>query len=400
MTKTLARALAATATISVFGLTSCAAPAATDDDSPIRIGLVTSLTGPFSTLGEGNLEGAQAAIALINEEGGVDGRQLELVYRDDKTVADQSVVSFNELAADSSIVAVLGSTDSTSATAVAPAAERSGLTYLALSPVTALASGENPYAFIAPATTANYAKALVDYWVAEGYEKIAVAYDSADVFGTSGFESTVEYADAAGIDIVFEESFDPTASDYTALLTKAGDSEATGLLVWNAGPASVIIAKQAYELGLDEQMFFTGAQGSNLWLDPTGEAAEGTLLATGIASSGRQLPDGELKDQIDRIAEPYFEETGTYPSEFFFAAASATFLLAAAIEDAGGSDRDAIRDSLASLDLLAPTGHFTYSDSEDHGGLGTDAIVMVQVVDGTFTLTPYQEELFETTLAE
>lgn len=395
------RVAAALAVVSALALAGCSSGATEDgaDEGPIKIGLVTSLTGPFSTLGEGNLAGAQQAVQVINEAGGIDGRELELVYRDDKTEADQSVVGFNELASDSGIVAVLGSTDSTSASAVAPTADRAGLTYLALSPVTAIASGENKFAFIVPSTTANYAKKLVDYWVAEGYERVAIAYDAQDVFGQSGYESTVEYAEAAGVEIVFEEAFDPTASDYTAMLTKVRDSSADGLLVWNAGPAAVVITKQFAELGIESQLFMTGAQGSSLYLEPAGEAANGVILAAGIAVAGFELPEGPLRDTIDSVALPFQESEGYYPTEFFFNGASGVFLLAEAIRQAGSTDRAAIRDALQNLDYLAPTGRYQYSET-DHGGLTDTAISILAVVDGQFSTTDYQIALFETELPE
>lgn len=398
------RIASAVALASALALTACASGGTeTDGESgdtgPIKIGLVTSLTGPFSTLGEGNLAGAQQAIEVINENGGIDGRSLELVYRDDKTEADQSVVGFNELAADSEIVAVLGSTDSTSASAVAPTADRAGVTYLALAPVTAIASGQNEFAFIVPSTTANYAKKLVDYWAAEGYERVAIAYDDQDVFGTSGFESTVGYAEEAGVEVVFEEAFDPTASDYTAMLTKVWDSGAQGLLVWNAGPAAVVITKQFAELGLDAQLFMTGAQGSSLYLEPAGDAADGTVLAAGIAVAGFELPAGPLRETIESVALPFQEQEGYYPTEFFFNGASGVFLLAEAIRQAGSTDRADIRDALQGLDYLAPTGRYRYSET-DHGGLSDAAISMLTVVDGAFTTTDYQLALFETELPE
>lgn len=368
-------------------------------DGTIKLGLVTSLTGDYSTLGEGNVAGAQAAVNFINAQGGVNGQQLELVIKDDKTVADQSVVGFNEVISDDGVVAVIGSTDSTSATAVAPAAERAGVVYLGLSPVTALASGENPWAFITPTTTANYSKKLVDYWSTNGYENIAIAYDSQDVFGESGFTSTRDYAEEAGLNIVLAEAIDPSASDYTATLTKLQSSDADALMVWAAGPSAVVITKQHEALAIDTQLFMSGAQGSQLYLEPSEGSAEGVILAASIAVAGDELPDGALRDRIDEVADPFIEEEGYYPTEFYFNGASAVFILAAAIEEAESLERDAIRDSLEQVEILVPTGSYHYS-ADDHGGLDTHSVSIIEVRDGQFDTTDYQVELFETELPE
>lgn len=365
----------------------------------IKIGLVTSLTGPLSTLGEGNVAGAQAAVEIINSQGGVNGQPLELVVRDDKSVADQSVVGFNEVIADEDVVAVIGSTDSTSSTAVAPSAERAEITYLALSPVTALASGENDWAFITPTTTANFSQKLVDYWAANGYEKIAIAYDSQDVFGESGYNSTKEYAEEAGIEIVLSEAIDPSASDFTSTLTKVQSSDADGFMVWAAGPSAVVMTKQHDALGLDAQLFMSGAQGSQLYLEPAEDSAEGVILAASVAVAGDELPEGALKEKIDEVAAPFINAEGYYPTEFYFNGASAVFLLAAALEEAGEGDRASVRDALEGLDVLAPTGRFQYSET-DHGGLGVNSISILEVKDGEFNTTDYQADLFETELPE
>ena len=58
-----------------------------------------------------------------------------------------------------------------------------------------------------------------------------------------------------------------------------------------------------------------------------------------------------------------------------------------------------MRDALESLDVLTPTGRFTFSE-DDHGGLGKDAVAIVEVEDGDFKATPYSLEAFETNLPE
>ena len=71
----------------------------------------------------------------------------------------------------------------------------------------------------------------------------------------------------------------------------------------------------------------------------------------------------------------------------------------AAIEKADSSDREKVRDALETLDVLTPIGRFTFSE-DDHGGLGTDAVAIVEVKDGDFKATPYSLERFKTNLPE
>jgi branched-chain amino acid transport system substrate-binding protein len=100
---------------------------------------------------------------------------------------------------------------------------------------------------------------------------------------------------------------------------------------------------------------------------------------------------------VDAFADPWVKANGSYPPQFAFDGATGIQLLVAAIEKADSADRDKVRDALEKLDELTPTGRFQFSSS-DHGGLGTDDIAIVTVVDGDFKATDYSLARFETDL--
>ncbi|MFV0433145.1 MAG: ABC transporter substrate-binding protein [Leucobacter sp.] len=361
-------------------------------DEPITLGLVTSLTGPLSTLGVGNEAGVKAAVEKVNSEGGIDGRPIEIVTRDDKSDSNQSVVAFNEVAADDKVVAVIGSTVSTAVSAVAPQAERASVPYVGLAPVDSVASGDFSYSFIVPAPVSDYAKRLSEYWADQGVKKIGVAYDSQDVYGEVGAASTEKFAAEEDIEVPFNESFDPTSTDFTALLTKFRNSDAEGLVVWGSGAASVIITKQYRELGIDKPLYMAGAQGSKLFLEPAGEAADGMIVATSMPVVGQEVPEGEQRTLIDQAVEAFDEDY--YPTEFYFNGYASVLLLAEAMKQADSLDRESIRDAYGELDMVAPTGHYRISP-ENHSGLTAEDVSVSEVVDGEFVMTEFQKNSFE-----
>ena len=124
-------------------------------------------------------------------------------------------------------------------------------------------------------------------------------------------------------------------------------------LVWVAGPAAVIITKQFAGSGIP--LLMTGAQASNLYVEPAGAEAEGVVMTSSIAVPGRELPAGPLKDAVDAFANPWLEQNDSvYPPQFAFDGATGIQLLVAAIEKAESADREKVRDALESLDLLTP----------------------------------------------
>lgn len=379
-------------------LTACAsADGGTDGSGPIKIGVVAPLTGFLSPLGTGDKAAIEQEVARINADGGVLGRDLEVTIKDDKSDVPQSVTEFNQLAADTSYTAILSSAFVSASTAAGPSAESNKIPTIALGPVSEFADGSNPYAFTGVAIPEVYAQAMVDYLVDQDYDTIAVGYTGDDIYGELGNEATVEAAEEAGIEVVLDESYDQTATDFTPLVSKVKDAAPDAFLVWGAGPAPVIITQQFADSGIP--LLMTGAQASQLYVEPAGEAAEGVTMTSSIAVPGRELPDGPLKTVIDAFAGPWLEEQDAYPPQFAFDGATAVQLIAAAIEEAGSAERDAVRDALESLDVLTPTGRFTFS-ADDHAGLGTDAVAIVEVVDGDLKSTPYSLDRFETDLPD
>ena len=120
-------------------------------------------------------------------------------------------------------------------------------------------------------------------------------------------------------------------------------------------------------------------------------------MTSSIAVPGRELPAGPIKDLIDAFADPWVEANGSYPPQFAFDGTTGLQLLVAAIEEAGSADREKVRDALEELDVLTPTGRFSFSSS-DHAGLGTDAVAIVTVTDGDFKATDYSLARFQTDL--
>jgi len=388
------------AVLGALGLAGCGAAeggsgSAGSNSGPVRIGMVVPVTGFLSPLGLGDKAAVEQELKTINDSGGILGRKLEVTIKDDKSDVPQSVTEFNQLAADRSYSAILSSSFVSASTAVGPSAETSKIPIVALGPVSAFADGSNPYAFTGVATPEVYAQAMVDYLAAEGYGTLAVAYSGKDLYGEVGDQATQAAAEKAGIDVVLDEPYDQTATDFSALVSKVKAAKPDGFLVWGAGPAPVIISKQFADSGI--QLLMTGAQASQLYVQPAGDAAEGVVMTSSIAVPGRELPAGPLKKLVEAFTGPWATANDGYPPQFAFDGATGLQLLKAAIEKAGSTDREKVRDALESLDVLTPTGRFTFSKT-DHAGLDTDAVAIVQVENGDLKATPYSLERFTTNL--
>ena len=360
------------------------APAA--DTGPIKVGQIVSLTGNYSPLGSENKKSVQLAVDQINSKGGVLGRKIELVVKDDKSAPDQSVLAFNELKGD--VAAVIGSPFSNSALATIPLVDREKIPYLSLTPADEQVSPVHPYVFVVPATSATYAERMLQYLKAVNLTKLAVAYDTKSSYATAGFKGMQAKAAQYGITLTAPEEFQTTATEFSAVFAHVKASGAQALAVWATGAPAVALTKQYASSGLGIPLLLTGAQASKLFLDPAGPAAEGVTLSSSIGVVGSYLPDGPQKSAISELATAFQSQFGYPPPQFAQDGYSAVKLLAAAIDKAKSIDKDKIQAALEGLSLLTPNGTYAYSKT-DHSGLKPEYISINTVKGGAFVPTDW-----------
>ncbi|MFC4584480.1 ABC transporter substrate-binding protein [Sphaerisporangium corydalis] len=363
---------------------------------PIRVGLIISLTGNYTPLGSEDKKAVELAVEQVNAQGGLLGRKVELVQRDDKTAPDQGIVAFNQIKGQ--IDALIGPVFSNSALAIEPLAQREKIPYLSLAPAQEQVEPIKSYIFVTPALTSMYAERYLQYMQAEKITKIAVAHDTKSAYSVAGHKAMISLATKYGVTVVADEPYETTNSDFSAIFTHVRDSDAQALVFWGSGAPGVTAGKQYAASGLKVPLFLTGSQASKLWLEPMGAAAEGMTVQSAIGVVGDQLPAGKQKQVIDQMAVPFQQKYGYPPPQFAQDGYSAALLLFEAIRKAGGSGRDQVRQALETMDLVTPNGRFRYS-ATDHSGLKPEYISINTVKDGRFVVTDWAKKQLTTTVS-
>src|SRR5438270_560466 len=110
-------ALALCLCVALFlGWTAVPAP----DTSPIKVGVITSLTGSQAAFGQAHKNGYTIALEEINSKGGIKGRKIELIYYDDQSKPDQAVQGVSKLVDQDHVVIILGAYSSENTRAIVP----------------------------------------------------------------------------------------------------------------------------------------------------------------------------------------------------------------------------------------------------------------------------------------
>ena len=203
--------------------TTTAAPTTTVPQEPIKIGMLTDTSGPFTPWGIQTRDGMLLAAEEINAAGGVDGRMIEIVQQDDENDADAGVTAFERLVEDG-VVAIGGIISSTVGAAVSPVAEQLQMpTFLVKSGTPAALTADSRYMFrtCLPAAPMDAAP-ILQYAQEQGLTKVGAIV--ADYPWGQAIKSALESTfDGSGIDLAIEVAPLPPDTDFTPFVRAVAD---------------------------------------------------------------------------------------------------------------------------------------------------------------------------------
>ncbi len=354
---------------------------------PIKIGGLFAVTGQASSLGEPEADTATMLAKHINENGGINGRPLEVIIRDTKGQETETLNAAMELVDRENCVALIGPSRSGSTMAIVDFVERSEVPLISCGAARAISDPVKEWVFQVPPGDRDAVKRIYDYMNDEGISNIAILTASSG-YGAEGYKQLTEQAPDAGIEIVAEESFNDTDNDMTTQLTRIKGTDAQAVVCWGVGKAPALIAKNMMQLGMQIPLFQSSGVANERFIEVAGEAANGVIMPAAKLIVLDQLPDDEPQlDALQQYHDMFVEEYGREPDHYGGHAWDALHIVKQAIERAGANaDTAAIRDEIEKTEeFVGIGGIFTYGP-DDHYGLSPDAFAMVKIVDGDWQL--------------
>jgi branched-chain amino acid transport system substrate-binding protein len=250
----LSAMLAAEAGAQASPAASPAAAAPTGD--PIRIGASVSTTGTNGRTGLYQQEAYLLWESQKNASGGLLGRPVEMVLYDDQSDPTTGARLYERLITEDQVDLVMGPYASGVTQAVAQVTESYGYPLL-VAGASANSIWESGFqaVFGVYSVAGDYFKDIVTSIAPEqGYKTAAVIYEDA-VFPMSTGQGAVAHLNEAGIEVVHEESYPQKATDVSSVLTKIRDLDPDMLIGGSYLPDSVLIMRQAKELGLNPRLY-------------------------------------------------------------------------------------------------------------------------------------------------
>lgn len=307
----------------------------------INIGLAAPLSGSSAEYGEQFKKGAELAVKLANDAGGIQGKKVKLVVQDDKGDPKEAANIANKFASDKSTLAVIGHFNSSATLAAAPIYNKSKLVEISPSSSSPKVTDAGEYTFRVITTDAFQAQYVGDWTKEEGFKKVAIVYEQTD-FGVGLSDVYGKAAEENGIEVVANEAYVAgQTKDFASILTKIKEKQPELLFIGGLYNEAALIAKQAKQLGLQAGFIGVDSLYSDALIKLGGDAVEGVMLP-GFFNPNSD--NQKTKEFVEAYKKAYNEEPGTYAAYTF----DATSIVLEAIQQKG-ADREAIKQYLTTL---------------------------------------------------
>ena len=346
-------------------------------DETFLIGGIGPLTGGAASYGVSVKNGAEVAVAEINEAGGVkvgDKKvKLELNFMDDEATPEKAVSAYNALF-DAGVNAILGTVTSGAGFGIIELTKEDGILQLTPSGSAAgLTKNDNMFrlCFTDPLqgiTMANLADEL-------GYKKIAIIYNNADEYSTGMMEAFVEQVATNGGEIVASESFVTDDVDFNTQLTSIKNTNAEVIFVPAYYNDAAYITTQAAELGMN--LPFLGGDG---WDGVIAQTVNTDVLEGAIFLS--PFYAAEDTPAIKNFVAKYEEKNNATPDQFAANGYDSVYVIAKAMEKAASTESADLIAAMTQIQYDGITGQITFNaDGEPNKGAK-----LIVIKNGEYTL--------------
>jgi len=348
-----------------------------DGQEKLRIGAILPLTGDSASWGKQGRWGIELAVREVNESGGIDGKQVEVVYEDSQAIPRLGVAAFSKLTKVDEVPAVVGDIVSATTLAMAPHAEEQKVVLMGISTSAPAITNAGTFTFRVWPSDNLEGAAAADWANSKGYKKVSVLHMANDYgAGLAGaFKS--RFAGYGG-SVVSVQSYAQDQTDFRSNLTRAKADAPDVLYIIGYYKDVALALKQARELGLS--MVFMGptaVENPNL-LSIAGDAAEGLIYPTVVDFD----PANPTKRQSEFI-EKFRAANGTDPDWASSHAYDAALVILEAMKS-GARTGEQIRATIDSRrEFEGVTGTIRF---DEHGDVIDKRIIIKTVRNGKFTV--------------
>lgn len=320
----------------------------------LKFGLVAAMSGQSAKSGEAIVRGLNIAIDEINAAGGISGKKVELVVRDDESNPAKGAVAARELVQREKVVALFGGLDTPVSLAIVPFANSSKVPFMGVwaagTPITRNGAADN-YAFRVSAVDEIVDQALVDYAVKKYSAKKPGMILINNPWGESNEAGLKKALAAKSMQYAGIEKFETGDVDVVPQLTRLKQAGADALfLVANVAPSSQVV-KSLDRMGWDVPIVSHWGPAGGRFSELAGPSAAKVHFIQTYSFSGKLSPKGEKVLAALKAKYPEIKSMADVtPAVGIANAYDAMHLIALATAKAGSTEGPKVRDALYAID--------------------------------------------------
>jgi branched-chain amino acid transport system substrate-binding protein len=363
-----------------------AAAGSEGSSEPFRVYASLSLSGPLAVIGEAERHGLEASAEQLNQNGGINGREVVLDIVDDGTDPTQAVSLLQrKVNSDEKPQLVWPGTTSNVTLALCPVLMQNEILGLGITASSDIGDLDQcGYNFVMGPTPAESQGAVAEAMAERGYKRVAVLLSN-DAYGTAVEAAVKEAFPAAGLEITKITKFAPDALDATPQLRELRGTDPDALFVEGQGAAIGKVLESRHQLGWDvPTVGGTGFGGSNVAALVGQDSLDGVIMwQWGIGVEGHE----PFADRWQDTALPLIEKRAggelKVASNLYAGGYDALMVAAAAAKAADSTEPAKLREALQGFADSPPQdadwvmlSEYPYTSEKNFSGL----------VDGDFAL--------------
>ena len=358
-------------------LTACGGAKESSQEAKVmKLGGIGPLTGPLAIYGVTSTNGSKLAFEEINKNGGILGKQVEFTVLDSKGDPTEAITAYNRLV-DQGITAFIGDAPSKPSLAIAEVAAQDNMPMITPSGTQFNFTEAGKNVFRACFTDPYQGRILANF--AKNNLKVktaAIVVNNSSDHSNGVTEAFLKEAQALGIEVVAKEGYSDGDKDFRAQLTKILPTNPDVLVIPDYYEQVALITTQAREIGLKSTFIGPdGWDGVAKTLDPSAyEAIENSYFTNHYSLD-------DQSEKVQNFVKAYRETYKEDPSSFAALSYDAAYMMKAAIEKAGTTEKQAVIDALKELSYDGVTGHLTFDEKNNP----VKDVTVLKIVNGEYT---------------
>jgi branched-chain amino acid transport system substrate-binding protein len=353
---------------------------------PVKVGAILAVTGPASFLGGPESRTLEMLAEEVNAKGGINGHKVELIIMDSGGNPEKAVSFAKQLIEEKKVLAILGPSTSGETMKIKGLAEEAKTILLSCAAAEVIVNPVAKWVFKTPQKDSDAIQAIFNQMKRMKISRIGVLSGNTG-FGKAGKGQIEKLAPENGITIVASEVYDKASTDLTAEVTKLKAANVEAIVNWSIVPAQSIVIKNARQIGFVGPIFQSHGFGNIKYVAAAGAAAEGVIFPAGRLLVADVLLDSNSQKPVllkykNDYEKKYKEDASTFGGHAY----DAFMILAKAIEKAGSTDKEKVRDEIESMRGFIGTGGVFDFSAKDHNGLDIDAFELLTVKNGKFAI--------------